>query len=113
MKEEITFCQFCDRFRDMNRNNNFTYDGKKALFEYLESYEEDTDTKIELDIIALCCEYTEYNDLDEYLENYSTDIQRDEFENNEDFHKAIMEEISNNTTLIKIENTEGFIIQAY
>ncbi len=47
MKEEISFSIFCNRFRDMNRDDNFTYDGKRALFDYLESYEEDTDTKID------------------------------------------------------------------
>jgi len=113
MKEEISFNVFCDRFRDMDRTNNFSYAGKRALFDYLESYEEESDTKIELDIIALCCEYCEYQNLEEYLNNYSTDIDKEDFDDKEDFEKAVLEEIENKTTLIKIENTDGFIIQLY
>jgi len=71
MKEQITFSQFCDRFKDMDRDNNFSYDGKRALFDYLENYEESTGTEIDLDIIALCCEYNEYKDIEEYLKDYS------------------------------------------
>lgn len=114
MKEEITFSVFCDRFRDMNRDNNFTYEGKRALFDYLESYEEDTDSKIELDIIALCCEYNEYQDLNEYLNDYSTDIDKEDYEEDEEeaFKNAVFEEIENKTTLIKIDD-EAFLIQAY
>jgi hypothetical protein len=43
-----------------NKNNGFTYAGALALAEYLEQYEEDTGEKIELDTIALRCEYSEY-----------------------------------------------------
>lgn len=111
MKEKITFNVFCDRFQQMNRNDNFTYEGKRALFEYLESYEEDTGQQVELDIIALCCEYSEYEDLDEYLQNYNTDINKEDFEE-EEFKEEVFKEIQDKTTLIKI-NDEAFIIQAY
>lgn len=60
---------FCDAFHKSDRNENFTYEGKRALFDYLEQLEEDTGEKIELDIIALCCEYSE-DPLDEVLKNY-------------------------------------------
>lgn len=75
MIQEITFNNFCDAFPE-SYQKNFTYEGKKALFEYLESYEEDTGGKIELDIVALCCDYNEYKDLDEYLNEYNTDIEK-------------------------------------
>ena len=63
MKESINFTRFVDRFNDMDRGENFTYEGKRALFEYLEQYEEDTG------IIALCCEYNEETP-DEIRRNY-------------------------------------------
>ncbi len=92
MKQEVYFNDFCNAFRDMNRDNNFTYEGKKALFDYLEEYEESMGESIELNIIALCCEYTEYENL--------KDIES-------------IEDLENNTTVIKIEETDGFIIQNY
>jgi len=61
MKQTINFSQFIDAFRDHNRLDNFTYDGLKALFDYLEQLEDDCGTDFELDVIALCCEFSEYN----------------------------------------------------
>lgn len=117
MKEQISETQFMDRFIDMNRNDNFSYDGKRALFEYLEQYEEDTDTEVEMDIIALCCEYTEYEDIKEFLNAYSNTIKidRKDFEKDEEeeYNKAVMEELEEHTTVIRIENSEGFIIQDF
>ena len=59
MKESnISFSHFCDSFSDTYKDN-FTYAGKRALYDYLENLEEDTGEDIELDIVALCCEYSE------------------------------------------------------
>ena len=73
MKTAINFSAFCDAFRDMDRNDNFSYAGKRALFDYLEQYEEDCGVEVELDVIALCCEYYE-QDLDGIISDYSIDV---------------------------------------
>ena len=70
MIQKVNFSEFCDRFRDMNRDNAFTYEGKRALFDYLEEYEEDTGENVELDVIALCCDFTEYENLEELQGDY-------------------------------------------
>ncbi len=70
MKKSIGFCEFTDSFRNMNRQEDFSYNGLKALYEYLEEYEESTWEEIDLDVIALCCEFTEYESLEEIQENY-------------------------------------------
>ena len=101
MKEQVNFGDFLDRFRTMDRDGQFTYDGKKALFEYLEQLEEECDTEIELDVIALCCEYTEYENLEEFQENYS-----------EDFENCNLDDIRERTTVIEVGN-ESFIIQDF
>ena len=69
MKQTINEYQFRDAFMSI-RPDNFSYEGAKALYEYLESYEDDTGEEIELDVIALCCEYTEYEDMQEFNNDY-------------------------------------------
>jgi len=86
-------------FVDMNRAENFTYDGKKALFKYLEQYEEETGTPVELDVIALCCEYSEYANLAEFQKEYSKDYEK-------------IKDIEQETTVIRIDG-EAFIIQQF
>lgn len=70
MYKEITFTEFCDEFAELNREDQFTYGGKKALFEYLEDYEIQSGETLELDVVALCCEYSEYSTAKEAAENY-------------------------------------------
>jgi len=117
MKQSITFSQFVDSFSE-ERKNQFSYDGKKALFEYLEEYEESTGEDIELDIVALCCEYTEYDSVSDYLADYSTDIDRKDYENEEEYLEAVENEIADKTMFIPIHDYKGtkldsFIIQSY
>ena len=100
MYKTITLHDFNKAFVDMGRENNFTYEARQAFFEYLEQLEQDTGTPIELDVIALCCEYTEYKDLQEYNENYNTS------------HKHTYQ-VADDTAYIPIPNTERFIIANY
>lgn len=58
MKQTITLYDFRAAFKAL-RPENFSYDGLEVLFEYLESIEEGTGEEIELDVIALCCDFSE------------------------------------------------------
>lgn len=100
MKQSVTFYQFCDAFSETYKNN-FTYEGKKALFEYLEQYEEETGEEIELDPVSLCCEYTEYESLKEFQEAYDVDGGKT---------YETLDDIRDNTQIIEIEGTERFIV---
>jgi hypothetical protein len=54
MKQTINLSQFRDEFNSI-RPNNFSYEGLETLFDYLEEMDPD----LELDVIALCCEFAE------------------------------------------------------
>lgn len=97
MKKTISQYEFIGAFDKMDRANNFSYEGRKALFDYLERLEEDTGEEMELDVIAICCEYTEYENFEELQNDYDVED---------------MGELEQNTTVIKIDD-ESFIIQNY
>lgn len=59
MKTTVSFYDFRDAFRAYDRLDQFSRDGLKALFEYLTDLEDETGSEIELDVIALCCEWSE------------------------------------------------------
>ena len=74
MKTTVNRYDFKRAFADAGRKDQFSYDGLKALFEYLEQLEQDTGEELELDVIALCCDYSE--DTPEAIAaNYSIDIE--------------------------------------
>lgn len=98
MKTTVNFYSFRQAFEDL-RPNNFSYEGLTALFEYLEEHEQETDTEIELDVIAICCDFTEYEDFKDLQSSYP-DINS-------------MEELRDHTTVIEIDGGSGFIIQNF
>lgn len=104
MKQSISSNQFHDAFMSI-RPDNFSYEGLNALHSMLESYEEDTGEEIELDVIAICCDYTEYT-FDEAKEQYSN---IDGVSEAEDMSE-LMEAFSDHTQIIHVN--DGQIILA-
>lgn len=45
IKQTVNFSQFCDSFSDTYKDN-FSYEGKRALFDYLEDLSEDTGIEV-------------------------------------------------------------------
>jgi len=50
--------------------DDFSEEGKSALYDYFTQYEQETGVEIELDRIAIRVEYTEYSDLGEFNADY-------------------------------------------
>tara|TARA_R100001443_G_scaffold116675_2_gene137982 strand:- start:41 stop:361 length:321 start_codon:yes stop_codon:yes gene_type:complete len=106
MIRTINQYDFIDAFKGM-RKDNFSYDGLIALYEALEMLSDDLGQPIELDVIALCCEYAEYDNLEEFQADYG-----DEYET--------IKDIQNETSVIMIDDYEvkelndtRFIIQQF
>ena len=70
MKQTVYFDDFRQAFIQMGRENQFSYEGLVTLFEMLEEYEESCDDEIELDVIALCCDFAEYDSFEELTDYY-------------------------------------------
>ena len=72
MKTNVNEYEFKYWF-EQNRPNNFSRVGLQNLYEYLEEYEESTGEEIEFDPIALCCEYSEYDSIEEFHTEYDAE----------------------------------------
>jgi hypothetical protein len=108
MKTTVSRYDFERAFVDADRKENFSYEALGLLFDYFESYEEETGTEIELDVVAICCEYSEDNP-DDIIANYSIDVEgMDEDEKIE----AVRDYLSDNTTLVG-ETASGFVYLAF
>ena len=58
MKQTIGFSEFQDAFKSL-RPNNFSLQGLGVLWDYLEEHENDCGVEVELDVIAICCDFSE------------------------------------------------------
>ena len=94
--QEINEADFISAFKSI-RPENFSYEGLKSLYGYFEELSEDQN--IELDVIAICCDFTEYDSLAEFNRDYGKNF-------------SDVEEIFDHTQVIMIDN-EKFIIQNF
>lgn len=69
MKETITQWRFVLSFDERNRGGAFSREGRALLFDWFEELEADTGEEIELDVIAICCDFAE-STLDEINQDY-------------------------------------------
>ena len=98
MKQSITFSAFVDAFNAHDRYDQFGYKALRVIFDYLEQYEEDTGEEIELDVIAICCDYTteHYKDI---ADNYSIDLSDADGDEDEE-HKIVLAYLNDNTMVL-------------
>lgn len=87
MKQAVSLYDFRDAFRRMDRMDQFTYEGLEVLFDYLEEYEESTGEEIELDVIALCCDYAE-DTPEQIAQEYNIELDEDDTADMDDEEKA-------------------------
>ena len=100
MIQTISLYDFREAFRNC-RPNNFTYNGLAALFEYMEAYEDDAGEQVELDVIGICCEFSEYADFAGFVDDYG-----------EDYGKT-WEELMDHTMVILIPHAAGAIVRLF
>jgi hypothetical protein len=106
MKQSVNFAAFVDAFHAHQRYDNFGYEALRVIFDYLEEYEDSTGEEIELDVIAICCEFTENVPL-EIAKDYSLYID-DSMSEGE--IRDLVEEFLNNETSIVGETDSGAFV---
>ena len=96
MKQSVNFYAFVDAFHAFKRYDQFGYTALQLLFEYLEELEQDTGEELELDVIALCCEYS-VDSVADIASNYSIDLS--ECEDDDARFDAVMSYLNDNTSV--------------
>lgn len=66
---------FHDQFQVCGRGEQFSLEAFDALFEHLTERANQQDEFYELDVIAECCAWSEYETVQEAIDNYGDDIQ--------------------------------------
>lgn len=101
MIQTISVNDFINAFDRADRSANFSTAGLTAIFDLLEEVSPDA----ELDPIAVCCDFSEYKDLEELKQDYAYD---EDLEEDDEILNYYREE----TIVIELGNG-GLVIQAY
>lgn len=99
----------------------WSYAGAYALAEYLEELEEDCGMEMELDVVALRCEYSEFDSLQQWICDYygeslgdaikSAGIDLDEEDGDDEIDDLIRSHIRDHGDLIEFDG--GIIVSSF
>jgi len=96
MIQTVNNSEFHNAFNRMDRGSQFSYEALNLIYEYLEQFEEDTGEPVELDVIAICCEYSEMT-VQEVIDSYGYKLDSSETEYDLD---KLVEILSEDTTVL-------------
>ena len=94
---------FKDDFIKMNREispDSFSIWGLEALFNWFEQFEEDTGEEIEIDPVAIRCEWNECKNWDDFKRNWGYNV-------------TSMDELEETTTVVPTNYLGGFLFVAF
>jgi len=113
MKRTINVHEFRDAFRDYGRDDSFSYNGLGALFDWLEELEDDWGEDIELDVIGLCCDFSEHDSALECIKDlgYDGPDAGEEDDTEEDRESLALQWLYDRTTVIEFDG--GIIVQGF
>ena len=96
---------FVDSFRHAGRESQFSVPARRAIFAHCEAFEHDTGTELELDPIAICCDFAEYPCALEAAKAYGF---KDGIDSKEE---SPLEWLQNRTQVIEFDG--GIVIQQF
>lgn len=108
MKTTVTNYDFERAFVDAGRQDQFSYEARGLLFDYFEQLEDSIGEEIELDVIAICCDYSE-DTLEDIADNYGIDLVDVDEEDQQEYVRDYLEA---HTTLIG-ETATGFVYACF
>ena len=70
--QELSKNDFVSAFKDSSRADNFTFTSEalEALFDFFDELSDDTGEAMTLDIVAICCDFTEYESIEAVAADY-------------------------------------------
>jgi hypothetical protein len=113
MKTTVSIYDFRREFEQC-RPNNFSYEALGLLFAYFEELEEGTGEEIELDVIAICCEYSEdtVHAIAKYhfIDLNDADPEADDYE--DQCRQIVFDYLSDHTSFVG-DTADGFVYACF
>ncbi len=110
MKTTVNSYDFVRAFEQAGRKDQFSRAALFALFEYLEELEAGSGEEMELDVVAICCDYSEYASCWDAYKEYTSDPEDKELD--EEAREAMaLEYLCDNTSVISFDG--GIVIASF
>ena len=106
----INVHEFRNAFANFGRQNQFSHSGLQALFNHLEDIEQVGGGEIELDVVSLCCDFTEFSTALKAARGFSH-FTADQELTKEEQEREALQFLEDNTEVIPFDG--GIIIQNF
>lgn len=109
MKQTIGWGQFSEAFARMDRKDQFSYEALELIYDYLTELEDSTGEEVELDVIAICCEYSEES-AESIAELYGIEL---DSEDEEDQLQQVKDFIETESILVGVTDSGSIVYQQF
>ena len=92
-----------EKYAGGNRNDYFSDDGLEVIAEYIDSPED-------VDVVAICGYWTEYDNANDVIDEYEYLVDRDDYDDDEDFQEAVFDAIEQETSVWYLKNGNTLLI---
>ena len=103
---QVDESMFVQRFIDYGRQDNFSRAALFALYEFYETQADDLGENMEMDVIAICCDWSELT-IDEIKQEYGNvlDIDADDDD--------IISDLEYHTTVIAVDSNDTYLVGSF
>jgi hypothetical protein len=103
---QVTKSSFIDAFKQSSRKDQFSYDALGTIFDCIEEYSQDLGENVELDIVAICCDWAEEG-WEGIAKNYGIDLEG--CEDDQDKIEAVRDYLDYHTRCTLLPDGETFV----
>lgn len=116
MKTTITSSSLVEAFRNYGRMDNFSVEGLEMLFDYFEQYEQDCGVEMELDVVAICCDFSE-SSIENIIQDYDIDVSEADDADEEDkldiIQEIVLDYLNDHTSVVGVTSSGDVIYQNF
>ena len=102
MYETVNLSSFANTFAKV-RPDNFSLEALELIYEFLTTYEDDTNREVELDVIAICCDFSEMT---------QREI-ADAYPNTQPFENSIIDFLTEKTLFLGVTSNNTYVFQNF
>jgi len=99
----INEANFEEAFARMDRDC-YSHEGYKYLYDFYEEISQAQEKDVELDVVAVCCDWNEYENFSRLDDDYHYLIDREDGESDKDYQKRLIAELEGKTIFVKLSN---------
>lgn len=104
--------EFVKLFDEYDRSENFSIAARECLYDYYDDLSYDLSEDIQIDPIAICCDWCEY-DADDLWSDYNHILDSNAEKYSDETMEILVEKLEQETTVLKVDGINTYLILVF